>query len=64
MQTLVEDLLSEASLKKRGLFEPIKVKGLIALNQAGKIDVAYTIFSLMCIELWYRIFLDETAGNR
>lgn len=59
LRTLVEDLLSEASLKKRGFFEPRKVKELIALNQVGKIDAAYTIFSLMCIELWCRIFLDR-----
>ena len=54
------DLLSEASLKERGLFEPAAVKRLIADNDSGKVDASYTLLSLLCIELWCRNFLDKT----
>lgn len=55
---LVEEVLSESSLQKRGLFSPTGVQNLIFMDQRGKLDGTYTIFSLMCIELWCRLFLD------
>lgn len=59
LRPLVEDVLSQASLKKRGLFDPTGVRRLIESDRTGQADAAYTIFSLMCIELWCRIFLDR-----
>lgn len=53
------ELLSEDSLKKRGIFNPIAVKKLIEGNLSGRIDAAYTLLSLMCIELWCRMFIDR-----
>jgi len=61
LREYVNDLLSEKTLKSRGLFDPQAVKELAALDRCGKIDAAYPIFSLMCIELWARIFIDERA---
>ena len=55
----IEDLLSEQSLKNRGLFQPKAVCDLIAADRKGTIDGAYTIFALICIELWCRLFLDQ-----
>jgi len=57
----VEELLSENTLKKRGLFDPKAVKELVCLDRIGKIDGAYPIFSLICIELWMRLFIDGRA---
>jgi asparagine synthase (glutamine-hydrolysing) len=54
----VADLLSHRSLASRGLFDPERVRRLIASNNAGAIDVSYTIFSLMCVEIWCRQHLD------
>ena len=54
----VEDLLGHSSLTNRGLFDPKRVQSLVANNNAGKIDASYTIFSLMCIEIWCRQHLD------
>ena len=61
LREMVADVLSESSLKRRGLFQPQAVHDLLAWDQQGKIDAAYTIFSLVCIELWYRIFIDRSA---
>ena len=54
----VEDILSYTSLTARGLFDPEKVRKLVLNNNEGKIDASYTIFSLMCIEIWCRQHLD------
>jgi asparagine synthase (glutamine-hydrolysing) len=54
----VEDLLSHSSLAARGLFDSERVRRLVVDNHSGKIDASYTIFSLMCIEIWCRQHLD------
>lgn len=58
LREVVEDTLSVGALRRRGLFEPGAVRRLIEQDRSGVIDGAYTIFSLMCIELWCRIFVD------
>jgi asparagine synthase (glutamine-hydrolysing) len=58
---MVEDTLDDASLRRRGIFEPSAVRRLIALDADGRVDGSYTIFALMCIELWFRRFIDEPA---
>ena len=55
----VVDLLSVKSIQARGLFDPNAVQRLILLDRTGRIDGAYTIFALMCIEIWCRIFIDQ-----
>ena len=58
LRELLGDLLSEDSLKRRGLFEPAAVQLLIANNDSGKVDASYTLLSLLCIEIWSRTYLD------
>ena len=64
LRPLVEDLLSETSLTRRGLFDPAGVQRLLQLDRARRIDGTYTIFSLVCIELWCRLFLDNTSLSK
>jgi len=66
LRELLGDLLSEESLRRRGLFDPQAVQRLIADNDAGRRDAAYTLLSLLCIEIWCRNFVDagKTARNR
>lgn len=58
LREMKEDILSGHSLKKRGLFNPGMVRGLIDRDAKGKVDGTYALFSLICIEMWCRIFLD------
>jgi asparagine synthase (glutamine-hydrolysing) len=58
LREMMYDLLSETSVSRRGLFCHNQVKNLLALEQEGKVDAAYPLFSLMCIELWCRMFID------
>ena len=59
LRPVVEDVLSAKSLQQRGLFDPRGVQRLIEMDRSGQVDGTYPIFSLMCIELWCRIFLDQ-----
>ncbi len=59
LKELTEDMLSVASIKKRGIFDEKQVQKMIRLNYEGKIDAAYTLFSILCIEVWCRSFLDR-----
>ena len=59
LNELMEDMLSVASIKKRGIFDEKQVQKMIRLNYEGKIDAAYTLFSILCIEVWCRSFLDR-----
>lgn len=64
LKEMVEDVLSPASLKARGWFEPDAVKALRAANRSGKIDATMTIFELVCLELWARRFADDASLAR
>ena len=59
LHEVVMEMLGERSLKDRGLFDSKAIKKLINDDCNGKIDASYTIFSLICIEWWMRIFLDD-----
>jgi len=58
LQPMINDYLSEESIKNRGVFNPSKVHELLKLNKEGKIDAAYPIFGLLAIESWFRQFVD------
>jgi len=58
LRPMVDTILSEASIKKRGLFDYMEVRELVESDRSGHIDAAYTILSLICIELWCRQFID------
>jgi asparagine synthase (glutamine-hydrolysing) len=60
LRPLMADLLSAQSLAARGLFEPAAVERLAQRNARGEVDAAYTLLSLMSIEIWCRKFLDAT----
>jgi asparagine synthase (glutamine-hydrolysing) len=61
LRPLVADLLSPEVLSARGLFDPESVRRLVQRNEQGEIDAAYTILSLMSIEVWCRKFLDSSS---
>jgi len=58
LRPVVDGVLSEASLARRGLFDPVGVRRLVEHDRAGRVDAAYAIFGLVCIELWCRMFVD------
>jgi len=59
----VDDVLSEDALRRRGLFDPTGVRAMVQADRAGRADGAYTVFALICIEQWCRMFVDGEAHS-
>lgn len=64
LRPLLGDLLSVESLKRRGLFEPVAVQRLIEENDMGQVDAAYSLLSLLSIEIWCRAYVDTVPANQ
>ena len=60
---LREPLVSEASLRRRGLFEPDAVRQLIADHEHDRIDGTDRIVALLNLEVWARIYLDGRSPD-
>ncbi len=58
LKPLVDEVLSPVSLASRGIFDPEAVASLIKADRAGRIDAAYTLFGIVCMELWCKQYLD------
>ncbi len=58
LRACVDETLGEDSLRRRGFFDPKAVRRLIELDRGGRVAAGYTIFALMCFELWCRHFVD------
>lgn len=58
LRPTVDSLLSRESVTRRGLFNYEKIRTLIEKDRSGSIDAAYTVLSLMSIEIWCRQFID------
>ncbi len=61
---LVDDLLSETSVKSRGLYSPAYVRTLIRDDRTGRADHGMTIWTLLTTELWFRTFIDHPPYNK
>jgi asparagine synthase (glutamine-hydrolysing) len=63
LRPIVDDVLSERSLRERGLFDPKGVAELVEADRERKVDAAYSIFAMICIELWCRMFVDRARPS-
>ena len=59
LRPMIDDLLSEESVKRRGLFRPAEVQRIIAANLSGREDYNLQVFQLLTLELWHRAFIDK-----
>jgi asparagine synthase (glutamine-hydrolysing) len=56
---MVDDLLSESSVRNRGFFDPQAIQALVDANATGAGDHAYRLWALLTFELWCRTFIDK-----
>jgi len=63
LRPMVEDVLAPRALASRGLFDPAAVARLRAADLDGRIDGTYAIFTLVCLELWCRAFVDAPVSK-
>ncbi len=63
LRPMVDDVLSERAIRERGLFDPEGVRKMVEQDRKRQYDASYTIFSMMCIELWCRMFIDHPVPS-
>jgi asparagine synthase (glutamine-hydrolysing) len=63
LSPMVDELLSPANVRSRGLFEPAEVQRIIKANRAGTEDNALRLWALLKLELWQQAFVDGTVRN-
>jgi asparagine synthase (glutamine-hydrolysing) len=59
LRPMVDDLLSEETVQRRGLFQPEEVRRIIDANLSGREDNNLQVFQLLNLELWQRTFIDS-----
>ncbi len=63
LKPFVDDALSEEKLKKTGIFNPVKVRGLLEVDRANRGDYSYTILTLLNIQIWMDLFHNTKRAN-
>jgi asparagine synthase (glutamine-hydrolysing) len=58
LKEMVDDLLSSAQLRRRGLFRPGSVQGYIDEHRSGREDWSMQLWQFLTLELWMQTFLD------
>jgi asparagine synthase (glutamine-hydrolysing) len=58
LASMVDELLSENSLRNRGFYEPAAARRLIDADRRGIEDNAMVIWTMLTTELWFRTFID------
>ena len=59
LRPMVDELLSEETVRRRGLFRPEEVKRIIDANLSGREDYNLQVFQLLTFELWQQAFMDR-----
>lgn len=59
-RNLVAETLNETAVKRRGYFEPAKVKALVEnMNRTREFVFCKQVVSLVILELWHQVFVDK-----
>ena len=59
IRELIELTLNEDAVKKRGYFDPKRVRALVDGMQGGEFIGLKQVMSLVILELWHLIFIDR-----
>jgi asparagine synthase (glutamine-hydrolysing) len=63
LRPMVDELLSEATVKRRGLFKPEQVRKVVSANLSGREDFNLQVFQLLTLELWQQRFIDPASTH-
>lgn len=59
LKPLLHDVLLSDRCLQRGLLNPNAVRTLVDEHTSGRMDHAYRLWNLLCLELWQRMMLDS-----
>ena len=63
LRPVVDDLLSESQVRRRGLFRPEVVRGIVNAHRSGSEDWSMQIWQLLTLETWMQLFVDGGARS-
>jgi len=63
LRPLVDDLLSESQISRRGLFRPESVRRFVEEHRRGQHDWSMQIWQFLTLETWMRVFLDGESKS-
>jgi asparagine synthase (glutamine-hydrolysing) len=58
LRPLVDELLSEETVRRRGLFRPAAIRRVVEANSTGREDYNQQVLQLLTLEMWHREFID------
>ena len=61
LKEMLDDLLSPAQLRRRGLLQPAAVQNYIDEHRSGRHDWSMQLWQFLTLELWMQTFLDGGA---
>jgi asparagine synthase (glutamine-hydrolysing) len=61
LKPVVDDLLAESRLRRRGLFQPQVVRRYVDDHRSGRADRSMQIWQFLTLELWMQNFMDGGA---
>jgi len=61
LREIVDELLSDSQLRRRGLFRPEAVRRFVDEHRSGRQDWSMQIWQFLTLELWMQTFLDRRA---
>jgi asparagine synthase (glutamine-hydrolysing) len=64
LKEFVHDILSPHNIRQRGWFNPNTVQKLLEDNESMKIDASYSIWAILSMEIWARLFLDRSYTHQ
>lgn len=59
LKDMVEDLLSENNIRKRGYFNPEYVRWMLCEHYEGRKNLDDQIWSLLMLEIWHQVYIDK-----
>jgi asparagine synthase (glutamine-hydrolysing) len=63
LRPLISDLLSPHAIGQRGIFRPDAISTLLQDHFQGKRDNALKIWGLLMLELWFRMYIDQSRDS-
>ena len=64
LRPMVDDLLSESQISRRGLLRPESVRKFVKEHRDGSQDWSMQIWQFLTLELWMQTFLDGRSSSR
>lgn len=63
LRPMVDELLSEGNIRRRGLFRPSVIRRYIEDQRSGREDWSLQIWQFLTLEVWMREFLNQSSDS-